>query len=47
MKIQISQEDFDSAVEENMAEFGMSLEEAITDAIETFKLQGGDTSGEN
>lgn len=44
-KFQISQEAFDAAVQENIDEFGMELEEAISDAIETFKIQGADLTG--
>ncbi|KAK9843790.1 hypothetical protein WJX81_006589 [Elliptochloris bilobata] len=40
----ISQETFDSAVEENIAEFDMEAGEAVTSAVEEFKLQGVDLS---
>ena len=44
-KVQISQEAFDSLVKENMDDFDMPLEEALDDAINTFKLQGVDLRG--
>ena len=44
-KVQISQEAFDSLVKENMDDFDMPLEEALEDAINTFKLQGVDLRG--
>ncbi|CAM6129689.1 unnamed protein product [Calypogeia fissa] len=44
-KAQISQEAFDSVVNENVEEFGMEMDEALADAITTFTLQGVDLSG--
>ncbi|KAH7440370.1 hypothetical protein KP509_04G104100 [Ceratopteris richardii] len=43
--LQISQEAFDAVVKENMEDFGMDLQEALQDAIHTFKLQGADLKG--
>ena len=37
---QISQETFDSVVQENVEDFGMSKDAALSDAIEQFKMQG-------
>ncbi|KAL2611903.1 hypothetical protein R1flu_023595 [Riccia fluitans] len=44
-KIQISQVAFDAVVKENVEEFGMDMDEALEDAVKTFKLQGVDLSG--
>ncbi|KAI5071142.1 hypothetical protein GOP47_0013393 [Adiantum capillus-veneris] len=43
--VQISQETFDGVVKENMEDFGMDLQEALQDAIHTFRLQGADLKG--
>ena len=40
----VSQEYFDSVVNENINDFGMSEQEAIDDAINQFKSQGVDLS---
>jgi hypothetical protein len=41
---QISQETFDSVVQENVDDFDMTKEAALADAIEQFKMQGVDLS---
>ncbi len=38
---QISQSTFDQAVQENVEEFGMDREEAISEAIKQFEAQAG------
>lgn len=43
--LQISQATFDGVVNENMDDFGMDLQEALQDAIHTFRLQGADLRG--
>lgn len=42
--MRITQETFDAAVCENMEEFGMEEEEAVSDAVEQFSVQGVDLS---
>ncbi|GLJ48430.1 hypothetical protein SUGI_1022200 [Cryptomeria japonica] len=44
-KVQISQEAFNALVQENINDFEMEPEEALEDAIQTFKLQGADLAG--
>ena len=39
MAKQITQETFDAAVKENITEFEMEVEEAITDAVQQFEAQ--------
>lgn len=41
---QISQETFDECVAENIEDFDMSVEEAVTDAVQQFESQGVDLS---
>ena len=43
--VKITQETFDAAVKENVDEFGLSLEEAIEDAVKQFVSQGVDLDG--
>ncbi|KAJ4459766.1 hypothetical protein PAPYR_4159 [Paratrimastix pyriformis] len=46
-KLYISQETFDQAVKENMDDFGMEREEAVSDAVRQFETQGVDLSNIN
>lgn len=39
MALQVTQETFDDAVKENIQEFEMTVEEAITDATQQFESQ--------
>ncbi|GAQ79629.1 hypothetical protein KFL_000340320 [Klebsormidium nitens] len=44
-KVKVSQEAFDAAVKENIEEFDMEPDEAVSDAVKTFEMQGADLSG--
>eukprot|EP00898_Chlorokybus_atmophyticus_P000992 jgi/Chlat1/1894/Chrsp145S00774 len=44
-RLRVSQAAFDAAVQENIEEFGLDPEAAVSEAAETFRLQGADLTG--